>query len=72
MPTSRPERTGYAVTLEVFVPADRAERMVERLDHRWHVENWTPEAAAYEVARAALSEAGLHKATSISTHEVLG
>jgi len=70
MPSTHPELTGYTVTLEVFVPADRAQQMADRLDHRWHIENWTPEAAAYEVARKALEAAGLHQATSVSVDEV--
>jgi hypothetical protein len=67
-----PELTGYAVTLEVFVPADVARRMVDRLDARWHIENWTPEAAAYMVVREALEAVGLHRSASISTAEVTG
>ena len=72
MPTARPERTGYAVTLEVFVPAARAEREVDRLDHRWHNENWSPEAAAYELVREVLAAAGFDRLVSVSTHEVQG
>jgi hypothetical protein len=70
MPSTHPELTGYTVTLEVFVPADRAQRMADRLDHRWHIENWTPEGAAYEVAREALEAAGLPQSTSVSVDEV--
>jgi hypothetical protein len=53
----------------VFVPADHAQRMADRLDHRWHIENWTPEAAAYEVARKALEAAGLSQTVSVSVTE---
>jgi hypothetical protein len=70
MSTTRPELSGYTVTLEVFVPAERAQRMVDRLDHRWHIENWTPEAAAYEVVREALEAGGLTHSTSVSVDEV--
>ena len=70
MPSTHPELTGYTVTLEVFVPADKAQRMADRLDHRWHIENWTPEAAAYEVARQALEAADLHQVVNVSVDEV--
>jgi hypothetical protein len=70
MSTTRPELSGYTVTLEVFVPAERAQRMVDGLDHRWHIENWTPEAAAYEVARQALAAGDLPHAVSVSVDEV--
>jgi chaperone required for assembly of F1-ATPase len=62
--------TGYSVTLEVFVPYDVAERTVRRLDEAWQVENWTPEAAAFEVAKEALRSAGLHGAVSLDVQEV--
>src|SRR4051795_1330906 len=70
MPTIRPELSGYTVTVEVFVPAERAQRMADRLDHRWHIENWTPEAAAYEVAREALEAGGLTRSATVSVQEV--
>jgi hypothetical protein len=70
MSSRRPELSGYTVTVEVFVSAERAQRMADRLDHRWHIENWTPEAAAYEVAREALEAGGLSHATSVSVDEV--
>jgi hypothetical protein len=70
MPSTHPELTGYTVTLEVFVPADKAQRMADRLDRRWHIENWTPEAAAYEVARQALEAADLHQVVNVSVDEV--
>jgi hypothetical protein len=69
MPSTQPELSGYTVTLEVFVPAEQAERMVDRLDRRWHIENWTPAAAAYEVARAALEAGGLPHSVSVSVTE---
>jgi len=70
MPSTHPELTGYTVTLEVFVPAEHAQRMADRLDHRWHIENWTPEAAAYEVARKALEASGLNQSVSVRVDEV--
>ena len=69
MPSTHPELTGYTVTLEVFVHADHAQRMADRLDHRWHIENWTPAAAAYEVARKALEAGGLNQTVSVSVTE---
>jgi len=69
MPSTHPELTGYTVTLEVFVPADKAQRMADRLDRRWHIENWTPEAAAYEVARKALEAAGFIFSVSATATE---
>jgi hypothetical protein len=70
MPSTHPELAGYTVTLEVFVPAEKAVRMVDRLDHRWHIENWTPEAAAFEVARQALEAGGLDRSVSLGVDEV--
>jgi hypothetical protein len=70
MPSTRPELSGYTVTLEVFVPAERAALMADRLDSRWHIENWTPAAAAYEVARQALEAAGLARTTHVGVDEV--
>ena len=72
MPAIPPQLTGYTVTLEVFVPAEVARQMVDRLDASWHIENWTPEAAAYLVVRDALEAAGLHRSASISTSAVTG
>jgi hypothetical protein len=43
--------------------------MVDRLDHRWRIENWTPEGAAYEVVREALEAAGLPNSVSVSVTE---
>lgn len=64
------EVTGYAVTVEVFVPARVAERMVDRLDAAWHVESWTPRAAAFMAAQEALNAAGLKNAVNVGTREV--
>jgi hypothetical protein len=64
------EVTGYAVTLEVFVPADVAEGVADRLDAAWHNESWTPEAAAFAAAQEVLTAAGLGPVTSVSTREV--
>jgi hypothetical protein len=72
MPAKGSELTGYTVTLEVFVPAEVAQRMVDRLDASWRTESWTPAAAAYEVIREALEAAGLKQATSIGTQAVTG
>ena len=69
MSTTRPELSGYTVTVEVFVSAERAQRMADRLDHRWHIENWTPEAAAYEVVRKALEDDGLRHTVSVRVTE---
>jgi hypothetical protein len=62
--------TGYRVTVEVFVPAEVAERTAWRLDEEWQVDSWTPMAAAFEVASEALSSAGLHGAVSRGVREV--
>jgi hypothetical protein len=67
---SSPGVTGYAVTLQVVVPLDVAQRMVDRLDRSWRTESWTPEAAAFMVARKALADAGLTDATSVGTRAV--
>ena len=72
MPTAKPQLSGYSVTLEVFVPVESAERMVDRLDARWHTESWGPEAAAYMVVREALEAAGLHRSADLSTTPVTG
>jgi hypothetical protein len=72
MPASRPERRGYAVTVEVFVPDEAARREVDRLDHSWRVENWTPESAAFELVREALARHGMDRIVSVGTTEVLG
>jgi hypothetical protein len=66
----QPERRGYAVTVEVFVPAAAAQQEVDRLDHTWRVENWTPEGAAYELVREALASKGLDRVVSVHTSEV--
>jgi hypothetical protein len=70
MVSSRPEVTGFAVTVEVVVPAADAQRMADRLDAAWHNESWTPESAAYEVVRAALESVGLDRSTAVETHVV--
>jgi hypothetical protein len=70
MPDTAPQLSGFTVTLEVFVPAHIAERMVDDLDTSWRTELWTPEAAAYMVVRKALEAAGLHESAGISTTPV--
>jgi hypothetical protein len=72
MSAAKPERIGFSVTVEVFVPVEVAGREVDRLDSSWHTESWTPEAAAYEVIREALAKSGLHRTASVRTTEVLG
>jgi hypothetical protein len=72
MSTAEPERIGYSVTAEVFVPVEVAGLEVDRLDRSWHTESWTPEAAAYEVIREALAKSGLDRTISVRTTEVLG
>ena len=72
MVASDPEVTGFTVTVEVFVPAAVAERMVDRLDASWRSESWTPEAAAYMVVRAALESGGLHRSAAVDTQAVTG
>ena len=72
MHTSGRRLSGYTVTVEVFVPVEAAERMVDRLDDAWHIESWNPESAAYMVVREALEAAGLHRSSGISTSSVTG
>jgi hypothetical protein len=62
--------TGYTVTVEVFVPADVAERAAWRLDEQWQVDSWTPMAAAFVEVSEALRTAGLHGAVSLGVREV--
>jgi hypothetical protein len=61
---------GYAVTLEVVVPFEVAQRAADRLDAAWHLEGWSPEAAAYVAAENALKAAGLHHEVHLSTRAV--
>jgi hypothetical protein len=70
MADRQPEHRGYTVTVEVFVPAAAAQQEVDRLDHNWRVENWTPEGAAYELVREALAHKGLDRVVSVHTTEV--
>jgi|1186.fasta_scaffold34418_3 hypothetical protein len=70
MPHTSSEVAGYTVTLEVFVPFEAAQRAVDRLDAAWRTEAWTPESAAFMVARDALAAAGLDGSASVSTREV--
>jgi hypothetical protein len=72
MSATRPEPTGYAVTVEVFVPLEAARQEVDRLDQSWRVESWTPEAAAFELVREALTAAGLDRSVSVRTTEASG
>jgi len=62
--------TGYAVTLEVIVPLTVAQRAADRLDAAWHLESWSPEAAAFVAIEQALKAAGLHHEVHLSTREL--
>lgn len=64
--------TGYAVTLTVLVPFDSAARKADRLDAEWHLESWSPEAAAMKLAEDVLSAGGLHHSAGVSVSEVRG
>jgi hypothetical protein len=70
MTAPEPQITGFAVTLEVIVPFAVAERTADRLDAAWHLESWSPEAAAYVAIKDALKAAGLHHAVHLHTREV--
>jgi len=61
---------GYAVTLEVVVPFDVAQHAADHLDAAWHLESWTPEAAAFVAIEKALRAAGFHHEVHVSTREV--
>ena len=61
---------GYAVTLEVIVPLEVAQRAADQLDAAWHLESWSPEAAAFVAVEKALKAAGLHHELHLSTREV--
>jgi hypothetical protein len=61
---------GYAVTLEVIVPLRIAQRAADRLDAAWHLESWSPEAAAFVAVEKALKAVGLHHQVHLSTREV--
>jgi hypothetical protein len=65
-----PQIAGFAVTLEVVVPLDVAQRAADRLDAEWHREGWSAEAAAYVAAERALKAAGLHHEVHLSTRAV--
>jgi hypothetical protein len=64
--------TGYAVTLTVVVPFATAQQKADRLDAEWHLESWSPEAAAMRLAEDVLAAGGLRQAASISVSEVRG
>ena len=64
--------TGYAVTVTVVVPFDTARQKADRLDAEWHLESWSPEAAAMRLAEDVLSAGGLHHAAGVSVSEVRG
>jgi hypothetical protein len=65
-----PQIAGYAVTLEVIVPFAVAQRAADRLDATWHLESWSPEAAAFVAIEKALKAAGLHHEVHLSTRVV--
>jgi hypothetical protein len=62
--------TGYAVTLTVLVPFETAQKKADRLDAEWHLESWSPEAAAMRLAEDVLAAGGLHHAAGVSVSEV--
>jgi hypothetical protein len=64
--------TGYAVTVTVVVPFDAAQHKADRLDAEWHLESWSPEAAAMRLAEDVLSAGGLHQVASVSVSEIRG
>jgi hypothetical protein len=70
MPAPESEVVGYAVTVEVTVPLETAQRTANQLDAAWHLEDWSPEAAASVAVEKALKAAGLHHQVHLSTHEV--
>ena len=70
MSAPNPQLAGYAVTLEVIVPLKVAQRAADELDAAWHLESWTPEAAAFVTIEKALKAAGLHHEVHVSTRAV--
>ena len=66
-----PQIAGYAVTVEVVVPLAVAQRAADRLDAEWHLEDWSPEAAAFVAIEKALKAAGLHHEVHLSTRTVV-
>jgi len=72
MATKGSEVTGYAVTVTVLVPFDTARQKADRLDAEWHLESWSPEAAAMRLAEDVLAAGGLHQAAGMSVIEVRG
>ena len=70
MSAPNPQLAGYAVTLEVIVPLKVAQRAADELDAAWHLESWTPEAAAFVTIEKALKAAGLHHEVHVSTRVV--
>jgi hypothetical protein len=72
MATVGSEVTGYAVTVTVLVPFDVARKKADRLDAEWHLESWSPEAAAMRMAEDVLAAGGLHHAAGVSVSEVRG
>ena len=61
---------GYAVTVEVIVPLTVAQRTADQLDSTWHIESWSPEAAAFVAIEKVLKAAGLHHEIHVSTRAV--
>ena len=64
------EIVGYAVTVEVIVPLQTAQRTANQLDAAWHLEGWSPEAAAFVAVENALKAVGLHHQVHVSTRQV--
>jgi hypothetical protein len=72
MRTNGSEVTGYAVTVTVLVPFDTARQKADRLDAEWHLESWSPEAAAMRLAEDVLAAGGLTHSAGMSVSEVRG
>src|SRR3954467_14708534 len=64
--------TADAVTTTVAVRFETAQQKADRLDAEWHLESWSPEAAAMKLAEDVLSAGGLHHAAGVSVSEVRG
>jgi hypothetical protein len=65
-----PQIVGYAVTVEVIVPLQIAQRSADRLDATWHLESWSPAAAASVAVEDALKAAGLRHQVHLGTRGV--
>ena len=52
------------------MPLKLAQQAADRLDAAWHLESWSPEAAAFVAIEKALKAAGLHHEVHVSTRAV--